>query len=159
MFVPGRLIGLAALGLVGSASGGVLQRRIDGEHVVLADCRDTAGAVSSQMAYFRGSPGPSPQDVAVVQTDPGQAALWINTNTSGLFTDTGVTFTATLGPKVADGEYAGTGHNGYGGFNCWQRYAKNLYRYGETTCHQVYACNHDPAPGTRGSSSPSIDEY
>ncbi|KAK5661801.1 hypothetical protein OQA88_9903 [Cercophora sp. LCS_1] len=140
------LVALAFLGLSVPASAGVLRPRIDGEHVVLADCRDAAGVVSSQIAYFRGSPGPSPQDVAVVVTSPGQAALWVNTNTSALFTDTGVTFTSTLGPKVADGEYAGTGHNGYGGFSCWQKYQKNLYTYDGTTCHQVYACNHDPAP-------------
>src|SRR5947209_6696874 len=77
-----------------------LDRRIDGETVVLSDCRDTSGVVSSEIAYFRGAPGPAPQDVSIVQTKPGQAALWINANTSGLFTDTGVTFTAHLGPKV-----------------------------------------------------------
>lgn len=123
-----------------------LLRRIDGEHVVLADCRDKSGVVSSQMAYFVAAPGPQPQDVAVVQTAPDQAALWVNSNTSGLFTDTGTTFTADLGPKVADGQYAGTGDNGYGPFTCWQIYMKDLYIYDNTTCSQVYSCSHDPAP-------------
>ncbi|KAK3346846.1 hypothetical protein B0T25DRAFT_289454 [Lasiosphaeria hispida] len=123
-----------------------LLRRINGENVVLADCRDDNGVVSSHMAYFASSPGPKPQDVAVVQTTPGQAALWINKNTSATFTDTGVTFRATIGPKVADGEYAGTGNNGYGSFSCWQIYSKNLYTYDNTDCSQVYQCNHEKAP-------------
>ncbi|KAK0611456.1 hypothetical protein B0T14DRAFT_389978, partial [Immersiella caudata] len=122
-----------------------LHRR-NGEHVVLADCRDANAVVSSQIAYFEGSPGRIPKDVAVVQTKPGEAALWVNVETSGLFTDTGVTFLATIGPKVADGEFAGIGHNGYGGFSCWQKYFNNLYEYGGTTCSQVYYCNHEPVP-------------
>lgn len=120
-----------------------LHRRITGEHVVLADCRDTANKVSSQMAYYLAEPGPTPEDVAVVVTNPGQAALWINAVTSALFTNTGVTFTATIGPKVAEGEWAGTGDNGYGSFNCWQKYVGGLYRYESTTCSQVYVCNHN----------------
>lgn len=124
-----------------------LQRRIAGEHVILADCRDGNGVVSSQMAYFNSTPGPKPNDVSIVHTNPGEAALWINRVTEGLFTDTGVTFVATLGPKVADGTFAGTGQNGYANFTCWQRYIKELYKYGGTTCSQVYDCNHDKAPG------------
>ncbi|KAK4447767.1 hypothetical protein QBC34DRAFT_123860 [Podospora aff. communis PSN243] len=122
-----------------------IQRR-NGEHVVLADCRDANAVVSSQIAYFEGSPGRIPKDVAVVHTKPGEAALWVNAKTSGLFTDTGVTFIATIGPKVADGDFAGIGHNGFGGFACWQKYFNNLYEYGGTTCSQVYFCNHDPLP-------------
>ncbi|KAK1753027.1 hypothetical protein QBC47DRAFT_404389 [Echria macrotheca] len=147
-------------GLVGAASlparhrSGGLQRRIDGEHVVLADCRDGKGVVSSQMAYFKADPGPTPQDVAVVHTNPGEAALWVNSETPGLFTDTGVTFTATIGPKVADGQWAGKGDNGYGSFNCWQKYFTSLYVYSGTTCSQVYLCSHDPAPS--GAAIPSV---
>ncbi|KAK0725483.1 hypothetical protein B0H67DRAFT_641896 [Lasiosphaeris hirsuta] len=123
-----------------------LLRRINGENVVLADCRDDNGVVSSQMAYFAAAPGAKPQDVAVVQTTPGQAALWVNKNTSAIFTDTGVTFKATIGAKVADGEFAGTGNNGYGSFSCWQIYVRNLYTYDNTDCSQVYQCNHEKAP-------------
>lgn len=129
--------------------------RESGEHVVLADCKDGTGLLSSQMAYFPGSPGKTPQDVATVQTSPGQAALWINRNTSGLFTTTGVTFTSTIGPKVADGEYAGTGTNGFGPFTCWQEFVKALYVYDGTTCSQVYDCSHERAPGTTSSASPA----
>jgi hypothetical protein len=116
------------------------------EHVVLADCRDASNKVSSQMAYFPNQPNQYPQDVAVVNTANGQAALWVSTTTEGLFTDTGTTFTAVLGPKVADGEYAGTGNNGYGNFSCWQIYNQALYTYDNTTCSQVYDCDHRSAP-------------
>ncbi|KAK4237093.1 hypothetical protein C8A03DRAFT_45021 [Achaetomium macrosporum] len=129
-----------------------LHKRIQGEHVILADCRDRGGVVSSQMAYFVGDPGPTPQDVAVVVTPAGQAALWVNSNTSGLFTDTGVTFTANLGPRVEDGQFAGTGDNGYGNFSCYQKYVAQLYTYGETTCNQVYLCDHSNPPAAAGSS-------
>ncbi|KAL2268269.1 hypothetical protein VTJ83DRAFT_3115 [Remersonia thermophila] len=137
------------------ASAGRLLRRNDGEHVVLADCRDANGVVSSQMAYFPGEPGPFPKDVAVVVTQPGQAALWINANTSGLFTDTGVTFTASLGPAVNEGQFAGTGENGYGSFSCYRNYVPRLYVYDNTECSQVYLCDHSdppaPAPASSGS--------
>ncbi|KAH6847206.1 hypothetical protein B0I37DRAFT_397483 [Chaetomium sp. MPI-CAGE-AT-0009] len=124
-----------------------LHKRDEGEHVVLADCRDRSGVVSSQIAYFPGEPGPTPQDVAVVVTTPGQAALWVNTNTSGLFTDTGVVFRATLGPRVEEGQFAGTGENGYGNFSCYQNYVKDLYTYdSSTTCSQVYLCDHSDPP-------------
>ncbi|KAH8882174.1 hypothetical protein GQ53DRAFT_753873, partial [Thozetella sp. PMI_491] len=116
------------------------------EHVVLADCRDASNKVSSQMAYFPNQPNAYPQDVAVVNTADGQAALWVSTTTKGLFTDTGTTFTAVLGPKVADGEYAGSGNNGYGNFSCWQIYNQALYTYDNTTCSQVYDCDHRSAP-------------
>lgn len=124
-----------------------LHARNEGEHVVLADCRDQSGVVSSQIAYFEQDPGPQPKDVAVVVTTPGQAALWVNTNTSGLFTDTGVVFRATLGPRVEEGQFAGTGENGYGNFSCYQNYVKDLYIYEKTTCSQVYLCDHSDPPG------------
>jgi hypothetical protein len=133
--------------------GHALRRRTPGEHVVLADCRDGSGTVSSEMAYFPGDPGPSPQDVAVVATPKGQAALWVNANTTGLFTDTSVWFNATLGPKVDDGQFAGTGTNGYGNFSCYQKYASQLYTYGGTTCSQVYLCDHSTPPGKLGIAS------
>ncbi|KAK4152399.1 hypothetical protein C8A00DRAFT_44554 [Chaetomidium leptoderma] len=141
-----------------AAVGSQLHRRIQGEHVVLADCRDKADVVSSQMAYFVNEPGPTPKDVAVLVTAAGQAALWVNTNTTGLFFDTGVSFTAILGPRVEDGQFAGIGYNDYGNFTCYQRYATPLYTYDTTTCSQVYMCDHsDPPPGgfTQVSDSPS----
>ncbi|KAK3900420.1 hypothetical protein C8A05DRAFT_45735 [Staphylotrichum tortipilum] len=123
-----------------------LDRRIANEHVVLADCRDHSEVVSSQMAYYEDEIGPTPKDVAVVVTTPGQAALWVNTNTSGLFTDTGITFTSVLGPRVEDGQYAGVGYNGYANFTCYQSYVKELYTYERTACSQVYMCDHSTPP-------------
>ncbi len=139
------------LALVGSfaitSSSTTLVRRTDGEHVVLADCRNGNNVLSSQMAYFPGAPSSSPQDVAIVNTPSGQTALWPGSTTAALFTTTGVTFTAVLGPQVANGSYAGSGNNTYTGFTCWQRYVLNLYKYGNTTCSQVYDCDHEVAPG------------
>lgn len=125
-----------------------LHRRDPEEHVVLADCLDGAGVFSSQMAYYTGDPnGNFPRDVAVVVTAKGQTALWVNGNTSALFTGTATTFTATLGPRVDEGEYAGTGNNGYGTFSCYQRYYKDRYTWEKTTCSQVYDCDHSDPPG------------
>ncbi|KAK4192342.1 hypothetical protein QBC35DRAFT_247477 [Podospora australis] len=135
-----------------------IQRRIPfpDEHVVLADCRDSNNVRSSQMAYFQGTPGPKPEDVAVVKTNPGQTALWINADTSGLFTTTKVTFTATIGPKVDEGEFAGTGKNGFEpDFSCYQQLQANLYVYDGTTCSQVYYCNHSEPTASRPSPGPS----
>lgn len=98
------------------------------------------------MAYYPGAPNSAPQDVSVVTTPRGQSRLWVSTTTPGLFTTTGVTFTAKIGPQVNDGQFAGTGNNGYVDFVCFQKYAANLYEYDGTTCSQVYDCNHDPVP-------------
>ncbi|KAK4180917.1 hypothetical protein QBC36DRAFT_203447 [Triangularia setosa] len=137
----------------------LIEKRIPGEHVVLADCRDRKNVVSSQMAYYVGDPGPVPGDVAVVETLFGQTALWVNTETSALFYNSNVTFKAVIGPKVGEGQFAGTGDNGYGNFTCWQRYKNNLYSYNnDTLCSQVYACNHDAVPAvlpTPGAAAPS----
>ncbi|RYP80216.1 hypothetical protein DL769_002574 [Monosporascus sp. CRB-8-3] len=123
-----------------------LVSRAENEHVVLADCRGVNNEFSSQMAYYPENPRGAPQDVAVVPTPDGQYNLWIDSTTSGLFTTTGVTFTAVLGPRVAEGEYAGTGDNGYGNFSCWARYAKDLYEWDDTSCSMVYDCDHRAAP-------------
>jgi hypothetical protein len=128
------------------ASRTYLHPRANLEHVVLADCRDRAGVLSSQVAYFPGSPNSTPQDVAIVATPRGQTRLWAGATSSALFTTTSVTFTAKIGPQVEDGQFAGTGNNGYGDFVCYQKYAANLYEYDGTTCSQVYDCNHDPVP-------------
>ncbi|KAK9421340.1 hypothetical protein SUNI508_05878 [Seiridium unicorne] len=127
------------------------------EHVVLADCRDKVGVYSSQMAYYPTSSGGSPNDVANVVTNTGETALWICSTTVGLFTTTNTKFTANLGPQVADGQYAGTGDNGYdnGGFRCWQSFQEDYYTYGNTTCNMVYNCDHSAAPA---SSSPTSSD-
>ncbi|KAI0129063.1 hypothetical protein BJ170DRAFT_358644 [Xylariales sp. AK1849] len=121
-----------------------------GEHVVLADCADSSGVLSSEMAYYSSSPDSSPGDIAGITTDNNQTAAWTCSTTNAVFTDTGVTFSAKIGPGVADGEYAGTASNGYdsknGGFRCWQSSFLNLYRHGDMNCSMVYDCDHDKAP-------------
>ncbi|KAH6615530.1 hypothetical protein B0J18DRAFT_282392 [Chaetomium sp. MPI-SDFR-AT-0129] len=137
-----------------------LHARTEGEHVVLADCRDPAGVLSSQMAYFKGPVGATPTDVAVVATPNGQTTLWVNANTTGLFTTTSVKFTANLGPRVEEGQFAGTGNNGYGNFSCYQQYIAELYTYENTKCSQVYQCDHSkpPAGGISSSSSSGMSQ-
>ncbi|RYP45108.1 hypothetical protein DL768_008500 [Monosporascus sp. mg162] len=130
-----------------------LVSRADNEHVALADCEGLNNEFSSQMAYYPGSPRGAPQDVAVVPTPEGQYSLWVDSTTSGLFTTTGVTFTAVLGPRVAEGEYAGTGDNGYGKFSCWARYAKDLYEWDDRNCSMVYDCDHRAAPAPTASTT------
>jgi len=148
---------LACLGSATAAS--ALFARADTEHVVLADCRDGDGVFSSQMAYFPGPPGRKPQDVSVVATPAGQTALWVGRTTSSLFSTSGVTFTARLGPKVDEGAFAGTGDNGFASpFSCWQRFVLNLYEYGGVTCAQVYDCDHEPPPGRTSFLPPWLGE-
>ncbi len=129
-----------------------LLSRADAEHVVLADCKASNSQFSSQMAYYPGSPQGAPQDVAIVPTTAGQYSLWVDAETSALFTTSGVTFTADLGPKVADGEYAGSGDNGYGSFSCWAKYKKDLYTWNNITCSMVYDCDHRNASDSAASS-------
>jgi len=108
------------------------------------------------MAYYQAEVDNVPDDVAIVQTPPGQLALWVNTKTSAVFANTDVTFTADLGPKVAEGQYAGTGNNGFhDDFTCWQQRSFQVYVYAKTVCSQVYDCNHKPAPDTL---PPPLDE-
>lgn len=121
------------------------------EYVALADCHDASNVFSSQMAYFPNDTASKPQDVAIVSTTAGQTAIWACSTTSALFTTTNTEFVAQLGPKVSEGEYAGTGTNGYdsnnGGFRCWEQFSESKYTYGGVTCNMVYSCNHNAAPG------------
>lgn len=149
LFLSPASVALASAAAVGQQPESTsLHKRNDGEHVVLADCRDPAGVLSSQMAYYPGPVDASPEDVAVVATPDGQTTLWVNANTTGLFTTTSVQFTANLGPRVDDGQFAGTGNNGYGNFSCYQQYIAELYTYENTKCSQVYQCDHSKPSGT-----------
>lgn len=129
-------------------SGASLYTRAAAEHVVLADCVTTNGVVSSEMAYFSGSPDSTPDDAAVVDTSYNSSRQWANTTTATLFLDTNVTFTAVLRPEVAQGEWAGTGENGYGNFVCWETTLPSLYRNEAegTECSGVYDCDHAATP-------------
>ncbi|ROV99751.1 hypothetical protein VSDG_03113 [Cytospora chrysosperma] len=105
----------------------LLYTRADAENVVLADCRSASGVLSSEMAYFGGSPDSTPDDTAIIDTSYNTTQQWANATTSTLFSDTGTTFTAVLRPEVAQGDWAGTGDNGYGSLVCWERSLRDLY--------------------------------
>jgi hypothetical protein len=122
-----------------SSSGPLIQRSA-GEHVILANCIDNTGVKSSQMAYFSGSPGPSPSSVATVSTTYGQTRVWEYAVTSATFPD-GDTFTANISGVASQGDYA---YNDYGPFTCWSNYVPNLYKWAANTCTEVYDCNHSP---------------
>lgn len=123
------------------------------EHVVLANCVNGDGVLSSDMAYYsQGPPDGSPGDIASVNTATNTTASWPCAINTAEFGDTHVIFVATIGPSVADGGYAGTGNNGYtaqnGGFRCWQKSLVNLYSYQGRTCSGIYDCDHEAAPCT-----------
>lgn len=125
-----------------------LYSRADAEHVVLADCRSPKGILSSEMAYFAGSPKSNPDDTAIVDTPYNTTRNWANARTSTLFPDTNITFTAVLRPDVAQGDWAGTGDNGYGSFVCWEKSLPELYHDEAvgTECAGVYDCDHEATP-------------
>lgn len=143
----------AGAAVFGRESGRQFSYRDLDEHVVLADCTSPSKRFLSQMAYFRGPVRGQPEDVAVVPTPEGQYSLWVDSTTSALFTTTGVTFTAELGPRVTDGEYAGKGNNGWGDFSCWASYQKNVYQWGNVSCSMVYDCDRRQAPASATSSA------
>lgn len=125
-----------------------LHSRAGAEHVVLANCRSSNGVLSSEMAYFSGSPKSKPDDTTIVDTSYNITRQWANARTSTLFPDTNTTFTAVLRPDVAQGAWAGTGDNGYGTFVCWETNLPELYYDGDvgTECSGVYDCDHEATP-------------
>jgi len=132
---------------------GRLRSRDPGEHVILADCADQLGVKSSQMAYFRGMPGPTPEAVATVLTPYGQTRHWEAGVTSAVFKD-GNTFTANINPSpVIQGGYAGPGKNDYGLFACWANRWEKLYSVEGVTCTGIYDCNKALPPGKSSPSS------
>ncbi|KAI1764651.1 hypothetical protein GGR53DRAFT_493179 [Hypoxylon sp. FL1150] len=132
-----------------------LWARASNENVILADCTgvDNTTDLSSECAYFSGTPDSSPDDISVVTGWSHQS--WANRTTSAFFSDTSVTFTAVLGESGEAGDYAGTGTNGYANFTCWQMASTYLYTHINRNCYVVYDCNHLGAPATLPSASPS----
>ena len=57
--------------------------------------------------------------------------------------DEGNTFTASIGPPLPQGEYAGTGKNEQGTFWRWRNYRENLYNRAENICTGIYNCKHN----------------
>ncbi|KAK0712863.1 hypothetical protein B0T26DRAFT_603355, partial [Lasiosphaeria miniovina] len=123
-----------------------IEKRIEGEHVVLADCvRD--GVAFSEMAYYSTPNGTKPIDVATVNMTTGETADWVGHTTSALFTSTTTTFKAVLGSPEGEGQYAGSGDNGYPGpFYCYVRRVANRYVDKGAVCSQLYDCTHDAPP-------------
>ena len=116
------------------------------ENVMLCNCRDGNGVLSSQMAYYSGDPNSSPQALANVDSDFGKTVVWEGGRpVEGAFADTDV-FTSVIAKPVGEGAYAGTGNNKYGPFFCYRNYRENLYTSDGKTCSSIYACNHR-APG------------
>lgn len=110
---------------------------------VLADCGQDSGQLS-EAAYYQDYTEQTPRDTAVVATLDGGLQIWENSDLWAYFTDTDTNFTANLGPKGVDGDYAGTAYNGYVHFTCWQKASSGRYIYssGNLNCVQRYDCNH-----------------
>src|SRR2546421_11300464 len=85
----------------------LLSQHNTAEHVVLANCIDNNGVRSSQMVYFSGSPGNSPDCEANVSTTYGHTRIWEDGVTSATFPDDGSTFTSNISGVVSPGAYAG----------------------------------------------------
>jgi hypothetical protein len=123
-----------------------LIRRGDLEHVILANCRDSSGAGSSQMAYFQGAVNSSPDTVAFVKTSPGLTQVWESTGDIAATFPDGNVFTVSIPHPVPAGQYAGAGHNLQRDFTCWFNVVKNVYNWDVNSCDQIYDCNHSAAP-------------
>ncbi|KAI0483280.1 hypothetical protein GGR56DRAFT_234762 [Xylariaceae sp. FL0804] len=106
---------------------------------------------SSEAAYYTGSPVGEPQDVAVVTT--GAYEDWANNTSKAYFNDTGITFAATLRAQGQNGDFAGTGFNGYRDFNCWQNSTSDVYTHGDQVCSMVYDCSHDSVDSSTSTTS------
>jgi hypothetical protein len=119
------------------------------EHVILADCHHNDIRLS-HMAYYAVTLTGAPNTVTVVDTPHNETAVWVRNGSqplSATFPD-GAIFTANLTETNQEGAFAGAGNNGFGSFNCWKYFAKNMYTwYGGVLCNAVYDCNHQSGPG------------
>jgi hypothetical protein len=141
------------LGLLFSGAFAVpLTKRVNQlEHVILANCVDASGIKYSEIAYFPSAVniGSSTTSTAIINTPFNTNQIWEGKVVSGTFAD-GDTFTAQV-QSVPLGNFAGTGSNAYGGFNCFYDPIPNLYIDSPNspiplTCSQVYDCSHNAAP-------------
>lgn len=137
-----------AFALLPAANGAALGARGGAETVTLSNCENGNGGLSSQMAYFSGTPNGSPGAIAVIQT--GSTVLWEGNTVTGTFGD-GNTFTSHIvSPKPADQAYAGPAENKFGSFYCYYHAQAGIYIDSSgNTCNMIYYCNHNaPAGGT-----------
>ncbi len=129
--------------------------RGDSEHVVLADCKapDKNYFQSSQMAYYAGSPNDAPDATTIVSSGKQQA--WAGSGKiTGVFSDN-VAFTVEIPVAVGEGQFAGSGHNGYAAFSCYARFKKALYTTENgTICNGIYDCDRTSPPGELSNRTP-----
>ncbi|KAI0020208.1 hypothetical protein F4780DRAFT_385226 [Xylariomycetidae sp. FL0641] len=122
---------------------GALRTRADNEHVVLANCEDThSGQKSSEVAYYSGAPGRTPDDISVLSTADSGWQQWANRSFDAYFADSGVTFAGQLDGTATPGAQAGTASNGYWTFDCYYNATAGLYADANKTCDMVYDCDH-----------------
>lgn len=123
------------------------------EHVVLANCKSSHFDRISHMAYYRYGLASVPDTIAVVPSPQNETATWIRNSSdpvSAVFPD-GTRFVADLSNTTQQGQYAGTGNNGWGTFRCWSYYVGSMYTwYDSVTCDGVYDCNRQVGAGDPG---------
>ncbi|KAK0751407.1 hypothetical protein B0T18DRAFT_387538 [Schizothecium vesticola] len=124
-----------------------LIRRSDSEHVVLTDCtRHRKNYLqASQLAYFVGPPDDSPDRTTNVTSDKQQA--WAGSGKITIKSSDNVAFSVEIPTVVGEGQFAGSGHNGYSAFSCYAMFKTALYTTKEgLVCDQVYDCDHTTPP-------------
>ncbi|KAK1831852.1 hypothetical protein QBC39DRAFT_80833 [Podospora conica] len=122
-------------------------RRGDLEHYVLADCTRQGSNFlkASQLAYFTGPVVGFPHAITNVTSDKHYA--WAGSGEISIKTPDSVVFSVEIPSPVRDGQFAGSGQNGFSAFSCYAMFKKRLYTTEEgLVCDQVYDCDHITSP-------------
>jgi hypothetical protein len=97
------------------------------ESIILANCADASGSLSSQIAYFNGPAGGSPDAVAVVLTNLGTTVIWEGRDVSATSADGNVFTSKIRGKSISDYIYVGPDQNSVSTFSCHKRRQPNIY--------------------------------
>jgi hypothetical protein len=98
----------------------VIYQRDQSEYVLLADCKDSNGSQSSEMAYYASSPSGNPASIAIGITNPGETVKLESGYPISATFPNGDVFTVTIPSPLSpvDRNYAGAASNNYGSFAC-----------------------------------------
>jgi hypothetical protein len=160
MFAPALSLALATALSLAAAAGPLVARdfnqipasslspRSSSERVFLAYCY--GGYPGSEMNYYSSDAesrtGQRPDDVAFIGPDAAIITPFEGQTISGTFSS-GDVFTSEIAPgaqNLADFEFAGTGRNDYGNFNCYKDDNRLLWEgldgVYEQVCYSQYYC-------------------
>jgi hypothetical protein len=112
------------------------------EHILLCNCSDRKGQLSSVMAYYFGNPDGFPAAVASMAT--GRNTVWESAPVSGTFPG-GDTFISNIAASIPAESFAGIGKNNLGSLSCYRKAQVNAIPLLDgTMCSPLYDCNHTP---------------